>query len=294
MLVIDIAFTLNNAYAEPLRVLLTSIMASNPQHLFRFHVVCSDFSDENRLKNQKIIDFFKNGSVDYQEIDPVIFQGMRLPDYRVFPLETYYQFLLVDIFKELDRILYLDVDIVVKGDLGPLWKTDMTGFYCAGVPDFNCEKNGHKFVLDMSDDDVYINSGVILHNLEKIRADKKSPELFADTFALQSKLRYADQDVINYTYRGYVKAIDNKYNFGSSYVNRQLWKHRDAVIVHYLGRTKPWNKWNPLRLHEVYYRFERQMKKILGEPFSVFSMIIQRVFVTRMRAKSSSPSKKPS
>ena len=199
MLTLDIAFTLNNAYAEPLRVLLTSIMASNSEHHLRFHVICSDFSDENRLKNQKIIDFFKNGSIDYKEIDPVMFEGMRLPDYRVFPLETYYQYLLVDVFKELDRILYLDVDIVVNGDLAPLWNTNLTGFYCAGVVDFKCDKNGHKYVLGMTDNHIYVNSGVLLHNLEKIRADKKAQELFADTFNLKDIIKYADQDVINYT-----------------------------------------------------------------------------------------------
>ena len=75
MLVLDIVFTLNNAYAEPLRVLLTSIMASNPNNFIRFHVVYSDFSDENRIKNQKLIDFFKNASIDYKEIDPAMFQG---------------------------------------------------------------------------------------------------------------------------------------------------------------------------------------------------------------------------
>ncbi|MFN5447344.1 MAG: glycosyltransferase family 8 protein [bacterium] len=285
MLTLDIAFTLNNAYAEPLRVLLTSIMASNSEHHLRFHVICSDFSDENRLKNQKIIDFFKNGSIDYKEIDPVMFEGMRLPDYRVFPLETYYQYLLVDVFKELDRILYLDVDIVVNGDLAPLWNTNLTGFYCAGVVDFKCDKNGHKYVLGMTDNHIYVNSGVLLHNLEKIRADKKAQELFADTFNLKDIIKYADQDVINYTYRGSIKEIDNIYNFGSSYVNRQFWKRRNAVIIHYLGRTKPWRKWNPLRLHEVYYRFEWQMKKILGEPFNLFTMAINRVLVARMRKK---------
>jgi len=285
MLVLDIVFTLNNAYAEPLRVLLTSIMASNPDHFIRFHVVYSDFSDENRVKNQKLIDYFKNASIDYKEIDPAMFHGMRLPDYRVFPLETYYQYLLVDIFKELDRILYLDVDIVVRRDLMPLWKIDLTGFYCAGVIDYKCDKNGHKFVLGMANSDVYVNSGVLLHNLKKIREDKKSQELFEDTFNLKDIIKYADQDVINYTYRGYIKVLDTIYNFGSSYVNRQFKKRRDAVIVHYLGRTKPWRKWNPLRLHEVYYKFEKQMKKILGEPFSYFGMAMNRVFIVRLRSK---------
>jgi len=285
MLVLDIVFTLNNAYAEPLRVLLTSIMASNPNNFIRFHVVYSDFSDENRIKNQKLIDFFKNASIDYKEIDPAMFQGMRLPDYRVFPLETYYQYLLVDLFKELDRILYLDVDIIVKGDLAPLWNMDLTGFYCAGVVDYRCDKNGHKYVLGMADSDVYVNSGVLLHNLNKIREDKKSQELFADTFNLKDIIKYADQDVINYTYRGSIKVIDNIYNFGSSYVSSQLWRHHKVVIIHYLGRTKPWRKWNPLRMHEVYYKFERQMKQILGEPFSLFSIIIHRVFVARFRTK---------
>jgi hypothetical protein len=44
----------------------------------------------------------------------------------------------------------------------------------------------------MADSDVYVNLGVLLHNLKKIREDKKSPELFEDTFKLKDIIKYAD------------------------------------------------------------------------------------------------------
>lgn len=285
MLTFDIAFTLNNAYAEPLRVLLTSIMESNPKYFLRFHVVCSEFSEENRVKNAKLIDFFGNASIDYTEVNPQRFQGMKLPDYRVFPLETYYQFILADVFKDLDRILYLDVDIVVKGDLAPLYTMDLSGAYCAGVADFRCERIGHKYVLGMSASDTYVNSGMLLHNLKKIREDGKDAQLFEDTLALESRIRYADQDVINYTYRGFIKPVDSIYNYGTPYVRYQFWKRYDAVVIHYLGRTKPWRKWNPMQLHEAYYKFEKQMKAILGEPFNLFAVALHRMVTVRFGAK---------
>jgi len=283
--VLDIAFTLNNDYAEPLRVLLTSILVTNPRSFIRFHVICSDFSEENREKNQRLMDHFKNGSIDYSAVDPTRFARFRLPDYRIFPPETYYQYVLADVFPHLDKILYLDVDIVVNGDLLPLWNLDLTGYYCAGVVDYGCEKKGHKKVLGMADSDIYINSGVLLHNLAKIRADKKSEALFADTVKLEKQIKHADQDVISYTFRGAVKALDSIYNFGTPNVRHELLKRHRAVILHYLGRTKPWRKFNPFQMHRAYYRFERQMKQILGEPYHGAALLWQRLVMARLHAR---------
>ena len=67
------------------------------------------------------------------------------------------------LFPDLDKILSLDLDTIVNEDISNLWDIDMSNYYVAGVrdtPEFN--KNG-----------LYINGGVLMYNLDKIRKDKR-------------------------------------------------------------------------------------------------------------------------
>jgi len=71
------------------------------------------------------------------------------------------------IFPELDKILSLDIDTIVTENIDELWDIDISNYYIAGVrdtPEFN--KNG-----------LYVNGGVLLCNLKKIREDKMDEKM---------------------------------------------------------------------------------------------------------------------
>jgi lipopolysaccharide biosynthesis glycosyltransferase len=121
---------------------------------------------------------------------------------------TLYRLAIPHVINE-DRLLYLDADTLVVGDLSELYNQDLDGYYAAG-----CEDTGiggaHKAKIGGAAEDHYINAGVILFNLKKIKEDGVSK----DWVNLSNKRHFPahDQDIIYLTLRPKFKILDPKYN----------------------------------------------------------------------------------
>ena len=88
--------------------------------------------------------------------------------------------MLASIVPQYKKMLYLDVDIIVNTDLSELYDVNLEGNYYGGVrhPTYYLGNwGGHCKLLDIPDLHSYINAGVLLINLEKIREDNLEPIL---------------------------------------------------------------------------------------------------------------------
>ena len=109
---------------------------------------------------------------------------------------------LAKLFPEQTRILSLDADTLVVGDISELWDLDLTDYYLAGVPERQLStERGYP----------YINMGMALFNLQKIRADKMDDQLIRDIN--QTKYLWYEQDCINENCKGHVLPIGSEYNW---------------------------------------------------------------------------------
>lgn len=110
----------------------------------------------------------------------------------------------------IDKVIYLDCDVLVLGSLEELDSTDIDGYYCAGVRDcismLRLKRDG------LSDKDVYINAGVMVINLKLWRSDNVSAafEHYSDKY--NGKVQYADQGIINGVFKGRILPLDPRYN----------------------------------------------------------------------------------
>lgn len=104
------------------------------------------------------------------------------------------------IFPQLDKILTLDIDTIVNENISELWDLDLTNYYLAAVEETKIsQKEGS-----------YINMGVAMLNLKKIREDKKDDELID---ALNTYwYRYKEQDCFNEFFRGQILILPSDYN----------------------------------------------------------------------------------
>lgn len=112
--------------------------------------------------------------------------------------------------KEISRVLYLDCDTLVCNDIQKIWEQDMSDFMAAGVLD--CMDKDYTRKIGLGENDVYINSGVILFNLENIRKcnlEKKFEKVINEKGNL---FKYPDQDAINVTMKDNIKVIPMEYN----------------------------------------------------------------------------------
>lgn len=159
--------------------------------------------------------------------------------------------LFADYLEELpEKILYLDNDVVCRKDFTDFYNQDIEEYEIAGVLDFYGKwffKN-NIFKFD------YINSGVLLLNLKKIR----ETNLFARCrrMCIEKEIFMPDQSSLNKLAK-YKKIMPRKYND-----QRRL--HKDTVIQHFTTtfRLFPWfhsltvKPWDVERLHSVLKNYE--------------------------------------
>jgi len=130
------------------------------------------------------------------------------------------------IFPQLSRIVSLDVDTIVDGDISSLWKLDLEDNYFAAVQEYESKNRPYG--------DTYFNVGVMIQNLDLLRSSGMSDRLM--TAVNTEKFKYVEQDCINLNCEG--KILDLPVKFNDSF----CCGHRDnALIIHYAGYAN-WQK----------------------------------------------------
>ncbi len=183
---------------------------------------------------------------------------------------TYNRFLLLDLLPGLDRLIYLDVDVILRADICKLFDTDVGDAAIAAVPDWIMTRTltgpvktidpgvpdlgiYHREVLELSDDQIarYFNAGVLLFNFaafEDVAAE--SAALMREAF--EGRYLFRDQDILNRHFRDRLHVLDGRWNVFNSpsaaYARvpspnhaRAMAARRDPWIIHYADRdNKPW------------------------------------------------------
>lgn len=272
----EIFFAINNGYTDKLCVCLVSLLENNKNKPIHIYVMSSDLDEANRRKLQKIVRRFPGTKLDVIVPDMNKFKQLKLNiDY--ISIETYFRYLIAELLPNSEKALYLDADLVVNGSLEDLWNTPLDGYYVAGVKDGYIEEKGYKTQIGLKENDLYINAGVLLLNLSKIRQDNKVAQLFEATEGLQGKITFQDQDVINIVFNGQIKELDSIYNFMVRNVKKERGKRKSAIVIHYNGRKKPWSKECRHKLKNVWQKYADKTARILERPLKV-GLIIDEFF----------------
>lgn len=190
---------------------------------------------------------------------------------------TYYRLLIANILpKEVDRVLYLDCDIIVNDSLNELWSIDMTGKAIAASPQigsgYNCERLGYPI------EDGYFNAGVTLMNLAYCREHDITTKMLNYAVENQDKLLLNDQDVLNgvlhdkcihilpqwnMTSACYVFELDKRGDKRSGIVINDYAEAKKNIhergmnpcIIHYVSKPKPWSDNCVHPLYRRYYEY---------------------------------------
>lgn len=131
------------------------------------------------------------------------------------------------------KVLSLDVDTIVQDDISDLWDIDISDAYLAGVPEPQRQKH--------PDDPIYVNFGVVMMNLDKLRQDGKQQEIV--DILNRKKVDCPEQGAFNQACAGRIIPIPNDYNVtvyshitGTPdtekilhYAGHRFWKHYRSV-----------------------------------------------------------------
>ncbi len=235
----NICLSCDDKYSQYAGVVIVSILLNaQDDEDFRFYILDSNISQENK---DKILSLktIKNFEISFVRIDENLFETYKnIGTHSYISLSTFYRLKLPSILPEIDKILYLDCDVVVNSSLKDLYDTDIHGFYAAGVIDTAVKSSG--YVPELDKGNIYVNAGVLLLNLEKMRKDEIEKQFEQYTTENFQTIRVGDQEILNKVCQGNIKQLESYWNVQSSnFVNRSDYTNKPKII-HYIGRQKPW------------------------------------------------------
>ena len=226
----------------------SSRMHTNHSYYIAVTILCSErLGVASRKRVEKLSETLDNLSVRFVDVDERQISGAKDKEYVT--VATYYMLLASTVFPDEDRCLFMDADLVVETDLSRLYEIDIDGFYAAGVremvlmrmPNWATELKKKSNLPALSD---YINTGIILWNLESMRQDHVEEKMIEN---INAHNEWMAQDIVHRVCHGKIKLIDYHYNFNPMF-DDEIWQYHYPVkdstvygtITHFVGARKPW------------------------------------------------------
>ena len=257
---INILVTLDKNYIPYLNVMLSSLRYSNPDCCFSVYLLHSSLTEADTVSTVQVLD--NSDKLMLINAEEVRLEGA--PTSARYPKEIYYRIFAAKYLPQtLDRVLYLDPDVIVNGSVKELYDLPMDD-YCFAAASHTGPflRKFNEIRLGMEDHSPYINSGVMLMNLKKLREVHKYDEVFRFIEKRKNLLILPDQDIISSLYGSKIYALDT-YRYNMTELLYQMhapferdlnldWVRNHAVIIHYCGRNKPWKE-NYIGQLDVFY-----------------------------------------
>ena len=260
----NILVTLNSNYLKTLVVMLKSLAINNKRRHFDVYVMNDSLTTKdieylkaNTMKNINIIDLKVNDS-----------KINKAPITKRYPKEMYYRILASFYLpKKVDKILYLDPDLVIINKIDKLYNTNLDNYYFAAASHiWGILQTFNRIRLNMKNTNVYVNSGVMLMNIKLLRKEQNKNDIYNFIKRNKNKLILPDQDVISGLYGNKILPLDPYvYNMTEKLLNQAYflphintrWIKENSVIIHYCGKNKPWKKNYKGSLNEFYNYYDK-------------------------------------
>ena len=270
----DIVTSTDKNFVMPLGVMLQSLVINNPEENVKVYVIVDrSVTDIDKQNLSMIVRQRKGNDIVFYMID-----GDQLKDFpelgKVNPHVSkayYYRLFMTDFLPEnLDKVLYLDGDMIIRHNLADLWNINIDGYAIAGVMD-QCEASISNYNrMHYRPELGYFNAGMLLLNLKYWR-EHNAKKQFLEMIEMEpEKITFHDQDVLNYIFRDKKLRLPLKYNVQTSfyhkvkYVEFDYWKYveeleaaiKDPVILHFSSGYKPWYKECEHPMRREFYKYK--------------------------------------
>ena len=231
--------------------MISILQHSRDVNKIRFYVINNHISLINVEKLKLLVGEYENAEIVYipfESIEKQLHLNLSWP----ISLSSYARLFVGEVLPvEVERVLYLDCDIIVRHSLKELFETNLTDLACCVVEDQNGDDLRLHNPINMFSR--YFNSGMLLMNLKYWREHNIAKKLIDYIANFNGQLMCPDQDALNAVLEGKVAFLDYKYNFQQGFFGNLDWlqankwpavreSQKDPIILHYTGREKPWHK----------------------------------------------------
>ena len=257
-------------YLKQLVSMLVSLWENNRSHKLNvFLLVPFDCLDRTWAHVRQLVPSL---NLELLPVDREKVQGLRcLP--RIGPA-TYYKLFIGELLpNDVSKALYLDSDIVVRGEVGELWRHDLGKCVVGATPDQYLDgSRGSKIKqrLGLSREALYFNAGVLLINVQRWREAAVGPEALRFARDHPRRVPFADQCALNWVLRDNWMPLADFWNVQTASVSRSIWRFMHyteeqknralaAKILHFTGSSKPWHYMNNHPLKNEYFAYQRKI-----------------------------------
>lgn len=251
--VIPIFFAVDDFYTATLAVTLQSLIDnSSKNYYYSIKILYTNISEENKQKIKKYET--ENVKIEFVDLNYYIEEvkdKLYTRDY--YTKTTYFRLFLPNLYPQYDKVIYLDSDIVVLGDIAELYNIDMGDNLIAAAPDdiIRTDEVFREYVekvVGVSDYRRYFNAGVLVMNLDELRKFK-----FQEKFLyLLGTVKFAvvqDQDYLNRLCKGRTKILSVAWD--RMPIDTGEIEESEIKLIHYNLNAKPWHYDNIL--YEKYF-----------------------------------------
>lgn len=259
-----------------------SLLENNKKAVFDIHVIHTGITPTSWAKLEKMVSQFSPTLLHSRLVDDHFLKGIKVSDF--LKISTYYR-LFIEQMTDADKVLYLDSDLIVLGDITHLYEVDLTDHYVLAVknPGFKRHKSLH-----MKESSDYFNTGVLVINLDMWRKNNVFERVVKFVRENPKAILYMDQCGLNSIIDGQWKKLSPRYNMQSAFYGEKKDQFledydredmqdalKNPVIMHFTGIFKPWNfgTKHPYRKVYWYYRNQTPFKALFSDDFSMKRMI---------------------
>lgn len=210
---INVLYPFDNNYAPYAGISLTSLLENNMQaDSIHVYVLGFSLSEDTIQKFQKTVSNYVRDLIwlDPTQIEAKI-KSLKLPSYRGASVAVARLFVSDFIPSYVDRLLYLDSDTIIVGDLTKLVNADLfgnpVGMVCDSVA------RDYKKYMGFSPEEDYFNGGMIVYDMPKWREWDCTKRIIDHVQNVRSHYEALDQDLVNIALKEEIKRLDLRYNF---------------------------------------------------------------------------------
>lgn len=267
---INIIFATDNNYAQHTAVAMASVLLNTKQpEKVRFFVIDDEIKEESKEKISTTVEKLK-GHIEFLKIKNSSLEQCFVSG--EISRTAYFRIDIANILdKSIEKVIYLDCDLLVYDDITELWNFDMQGKPVAAVCDLGImasariRKQKHD-CIGLQFDKPYFNSGVLLMDLKQWRENGYAKEII--DIVTHNRLPNHDQDALNKYFSSNWQAMPLRWNvippvfnmFLKIVLKPDLRKlaieaKRNPAIFHYAGGYKPWEYEIHEGFNEKYYEY---------------------------------------
>ncbi len=302
---IDVAFSSDNNYAQHMGVSIESLLQSYvSKHDLNIHILYKHLDDVHISNLQTLVKRHGKSKLFFHCIEGEEFKDFPLPN-KYHPIEMYFRLKIAEIFPSLDRMLYLDSDIIVQSDISEIYFTEkIQDKMVMAVEEPSILNKRRLQSLGMASDMPYFNSGILLMNLRNMRKKGFKNKYINFINEYKNQILYGDQDVLNAVCEDDWEALPlawNAYYFIYQRIYDETYYHykkgdiyaakRDPKIIHFNQHPKPWSakcidprralyfkylKYTPYKEFKVQRRFV--LNSILKRHLNNFLLYLQETY----------------